>query len=262
MKEPRYRYFVQSGWQGRADTPLVIGAKFRKTLDALSGIDPTLANWKIIDAYDMSSFPLAAARHRIAAVIENNVVRDDYDQPSRVYGYHAHARAGRFKDPRSVGFTVDAGGKFAGRTFLEFGEYGVAPDLTIVTYQLFKAALLAINAVWLAPWACAQAFRMGVIKVPINFGGAEAVRLDRPQQVPGDTTFPDSVFHIPWFAYLSARLALGVELPPEILTERTPDGGLLMSASTERLDPTNPEHVRRARILAETLIARTGHSSS
>jgi len=35
-----------------------------------------------------------------------------------------------------------------------------------------------------------------------------------------------------------------------------------MSATTERLDPMNPEHVRRARILAETLIARTGYSSN
>jgi hypothetical protein len=35
-----------------------------------------------------------------------------------------------------------------------------------------------------------------------------------------------------------------------------------MTATTERLDPTNPEHVRRARILAETMIACTGYRSS
>jgi hypothetical protein len=32
-----------------------------------------------------------------------------------------------------------------------------------------------------------------------------------------------------------------------------------MSATTDRLDPTNPEHARRARILAETLIACSGY---
>jgi len=63
------------------------------------------------------------------------------------------------------------------------------------------------------------------------------------------------VFHIPWIAYLSLELAAGLKLAPQILTERTPDGGLLMSATTEPLDPTNPEHSRRARILAEALIA-------
>ncbi len=51
-------------------------------------------------------------------------------------------------------------------------------------------------------------------------------------------------------------------VPPEIVTERTPDGGLLMSAVEERLDPTNPEHLRRARILAETMVSRTGESFS
>jgi hypothetical protein len=35
-----------------------------------------------------------------------------------------------------------------------------------------------------------------------------------------------------------------------------------MTATGERLDPTNPDHVRRARILAETLIACTRETVS
>ena len=70
--------------------------------------------------------------------------------------------------------------------------------------------------------------------------------------------FPYSRFHIPWIAYLSAPLASGLQLPAEIATERTPDGGLLMTATKERLDQANPEHLRRARILAEIMIARAG----
>jgi len=71
--------------------------------------------------------------------------------------------------------------------------------------------------------------------------------------------FPYSVFHIPWFAYLSAPLGVGLNLPSEFRVEGTPDGGLLMTATEDRLDPTNPEHLRCARILAETMIARTGY---
>jgi hypothetical protein len=56
----------------------------------------------------------------------------------------------------------------------------------------------------------------------------------------------------------SAPLASGVELPPGTQTERSSDGGLPMIATEERLDPDLLEHARRARILAETLIARTG----
>jgi hypothetical protein len=49
--------------------------------------------------------------------------------------------------------------------------------------------------------------------------------------------------------------------PPDITTGRTPDGGLLMTVTEDRLDPTNPEHLRRASTLAETMIAQTGLSS-
>ena len=35
-----------------------------------------------------------------------------------------------------------------------------------------------------------------------------------------------------------------------------------MIATKERLDPTDPEHLRRARILAQTMIAHTGYRSS
>ena len=40
---------------------------------------------------------------------------------------------------------------------LSFGEYNLASDLSIVTYPLFKAAVLAISAAWDAQWAYAQA---------------------------------------------------------------------------------------------------------
>jgi hypothetical protein len=43
---------------------------------------------------------------------------------------------------------------------------------------------------------------------------------------------------------------------PEILTERTPEGELLMSATEDRLDPTVPDHWRRARMIAEIMVAR------
>ena len=130
---------------------------------------------------------------------------------------------------------------------LQFGDYDVPSDPAVVTYPLFKAALLAVNAIWLANWANAYAFKLHYDKAPL---------------IPGAPLFPYSLFHIPWLAYLSAPLAVDLGLPPEIVTERTPDGGLLMIATEERLDPTNFEHLRRARILAETLVARTDHFSS
>ena len=250
-----YHYFIRSGWEGRTETPAVIGTNFLKTLDTLSTIDPVFANWEVFDARNRSSLSLAAARSRIGSVIENNIVRGDSGQPLPAYGYRAAAMVGEFESPRSVTFQLHAGAQFEGDTFLEFAQYDVVPDLTIVTYPLFRAALLAINAIWRAPWACAQAFRSSVVAVPMDVEGLPGSKIVSLTQVPLDPTFPRTVFHIPWIAYLSAERAAGVKPTREIISERMPDGGLLITATADRLDPTDPEHVRRSRILVETLIA-------
>ena len=98
--------------------------------------------------------------------------------------------------------------------------------------------------------------------MPIAFArGVVATQIKGVTQVPLDPTYPYSIFHIPWIAYISAEYAAGITPPGDILTERTPDGGLLMSATTDRLDPMNPEHARRACILAEVMIDCFDHSS-
>jgi hypothetical protein len=228
--------------------PASIGAKLLNTLDALSRIDPIVfPNWEVMDFPARDSLPLAAARPRIATIIDNNVSRDDFGRPEPYGGYSAGAYTGHSLSPRRMSLRIRAGGKSAGETDLKAGEHDMFPDPAMMTYPVFKAALLAINAIWPPVWACAYAFRMDYDKVPL---------------IPGAALFPYSRFHIPWLAYLSAPFATGIELPPEIKTERTPDGGLLMSATEERLDPTDPEHLRRARILADTMIAGAGHRSS
>jgi hypothetical protein len=259
MKEPFYRFFIRSGWPELIEAPAAIGAKFLRTLDELSVADSIFATWKVFDARDVSSLPLTQARSRIAAIVENNVARDDVDKPSLVNGYRISALAGKFRDPRSVSFTVKAGGRYENYTKVEFGEYDVAPDLAIVAYPVFKAALLAVNAIWQAPWACAQAFRSGTVSVPAQLGGLPGFRIDSVPQVPSEPAFPCSIFHIPWIAYLSPELAVGLKVTSEILTEQTSDGGLLMSVTTERFDPANPVQLRRARILVEVMIERTGY---
>jgi hypothetical protein len=45
--------------------------------------------------------------------------------------------------------------------------------------------------------------------------------------------------------------------PPDVVTEHAPGGGLLLSATEDNFDLTNPEHLRRARLLAETMISHT-----
>jgi hypothetical protein len=263
MTQISYRYFVRGSWAGPTDEkPAVTGAKFLKALDSLSGIDTLMSGWQVMRNWKLTEderprfVPLDAARDCIAEIVEQGVSRDELDQRDPRYGYSVSAAAGA-RGPRRVTFTARTGQQFFD---LSFGEHYLASDLTIVTYPLFKAALLAISAAWDAQWSYAQAVRNEFVELPMDFGpGVPAFRIEAAPQVPLDPTFPRSIFHVPWIVYLSAKYAAGVALAREILTERTPEGGLLISATTDRLDPTNPEHARRARILAETLIACTGY---
>jgi Immunity protein 52 len=239
-----FDYALRSAWRDRVESLVTLGGKFVETLDALTRIDPVLfANWELFDLSAPSSCALAEVRSYIASLVEKNVALDDLGNALPDYGYSMVGLAGKFKDPRSAEFWARAEGKYERTIELKLAHWDVAPDPAIVTYSLFKAALLAINPVWLPSWACAYAFRVDYYKVPLFLGTA---------------LFPFSDFHIPWLAYLSAPLSAGLELHADILTERTPDGGLLMSATEERLDPTNPEHLARARVIAETMMACTG----
>ena len=206
----------------------------------MSGIDPLFSgwqvnrNWKIDEDEQPRLIPLDTARKRIAEIVETGVTYNDFNEPEPMYGYSVLGTAGA-RGPRRVAFSADTGGQFLE---LSFGEHNLASDLSIVTYPLFKAGLLAISEAWDARWAYAQAYRNEVVKVPVDFApGVPAFRIDTATQVPIDPAFPKSMFHVPWIIYLSAKYVAGVALAREILTERTPDGGLLMSATTDRLDP-------------------------
>ncbi|HZR62083.1 MAG TPA: hypothetical protein VFA80_14130 [Xanthobacteraceae bacterium] len=242
-----FKYSIRSAPAAQAETSNTLGTRFLNSLDTLNRIDPTLfTNWEIMDLPTSTSIPLAAARPRIGAIVEANITRDDHGKPSPHYGYSCVAFTDNAAKSRNVTLRIKAGGKDQGHISLETGSYRVAPDPSILTYPFFRAALLAINATWSPPWSCAQAFRVDYDEVPL---------------FPGAPLFPYSRYHIPWIAYLSSPLAVEVRLPREILCENTPSGDLLMTATEDRLDPTNPEHLRRARLLAETLIARTGYTS-
>ena len=244
MSELAFDYSIRSELPARPESPARLGSRLVSTLDALTQAGPTVfASWEVMDYPAMASTPLAEARDHIGAIIEKNVDRDDFGQSYPQFGYSAGALVITSDKSRRVSLRIKTGGINKGETSLQTGEWNVLPAAAIVTYPIFKSALLAINANWPPRWACAYAFRVGYYEEPLIAGAA---------------LFPYSLFHITWIGYLSASLVSGLKLPQEILAEHTPDGGLLMTATKDRIDPTNPEHLRRARILAEAMIERTG----
>jgi len=257
MNAVPFTFFIRTHPAWIEGSPHSIGDRFVRTLDALSESEPSIfTNWEITDRPTKSSVPLATARARIGTMVENNVARGELDEPDPDNGYHVWAFTRVDDRSREIHLWINAGGKHAGHVWLRTGVTNSPVDLSIVTFPTFKAALLALVANWALPWSSAHAFRSNVAMVPVH-GGA-GLKLESRPMLPQEPTFPRSPFEIPWIGYLSATLSAGLRLSPEIATERVLDGGLLMIATKDRLDPDNPEHLRRARIIAETMIACTG----
>jgi hypothetical protein len=233
------RFSIYNRLPLRRETPALIAAKFLESLDALSRIDPLFADWSVLDRPSWASLPLA--RTRIATIIENNFARDRDGQPWPELGYSAVGETNNAILSRIATLRVQAGGAMMDEVTLRVGDIVYPGDPLIAKYSgLFREAFLAISAIWHPAWATAAASWMDYSTKPI---------------VPGAPLFPQTFFHIPWIAYLSPSLAARFLLPPEINTKHMADGGLLLTATDEAFDPTSPEHLRRALILAEAMLA-------
>ena len=251
-------YSIRSSWGPRKESPQVIGQKFIRTLDELSagnrafrgwgvGGISTSNTWEAIEN-DTSILPLLEARQNMTKIVEGDVYRDyDTDVPDARCGYAPVA----FNDfekspdvtPDSLNFSVTAGAEFdrCNRAEMEAGTYRVMPSPSVSSYDIFHTALKVIASIWRPDWACARArgWNREAGPMPPAYGALYSQPL-----------------LVPWMAYLPGPLADDLQAPADIRVERLDDGGLIMIATTDRLDPTNADHMRRAKLLADVLTER------
>ena len=243
-----YLYDIQSAWWARPEPPEVIANKVLRTLEAFEQLDPSFRNWGTIDKNGPAGHGMSidTVRRDIGALIEANVVNSEWGEPQPNSGYEFWTGSGYFPyappDPRSLDFHLLAGAKSRNWYRFEIGSNVAPPDLNFVNSKIYRGALLALVSIWPAPWANAQCAIWG----------------ERPPTLPGEPPFPYSGYQMPWLSYLCAERAARVDVPPEVMTERTPDGGLLMISAEERFDPTNRDHMRRARLMAQIMIEHGG----
>jgi hypothetical protein len=125
------------------------------------------------------------------------------------------------------------------------GGEGRPPDLELVTYPLFMEMLKVLASTWPCPWVEAHAFAP-------NFPPLEPATF--PSTAP--RLPPRETYYFPWLLYLSAPFVRGLNPPRDLLCNLTPGGGVILNAVTDRLDPANPEHARRARLLGALVAER------
>jgi len=241
----QYNFGLRSAWSGAPESDVSVADRLIKTVDALSEAQACFRIWEIGDIKKKRMTSLAAARLRMTELVRAGVYRDDSGKTTDG-GYSVFALAGPPKDPgsRLFALTATAGSKWdLNKVELAAGYNSVEPDLSIVSYPIFRSALDIMISNWPCAWANVYAYRFGY---------------PEESSAPGVPPFQYSRFHMPWMSYLSPRLATGLTPPQRVDVEHLTNGGLIMIATKERLDPTDTLHMTRSRILSETMIDRLG----
>ena len=243
----RTTYTVGAMWLGGNLTPASIGERVLTSLRQFGPLSNAMDNWQLGEGGVPTRLSDAAAR--MAEVVEHNVTIGDDNRADPDDGYGiicvGSAVPSEFGRPDSINLRAHVGGRFWNRFEFVVGESDTPPDLSLVTYPIYRGVLEVLAANWPCPWALAYAY---VSKEPTYAPETQDqlyARLRRP-------------FEVAWVAYLSAPLVKDLVPPPEIAVECTPGGGMILSAVQERLDPANPEHIRRSELLEAIMNERVG----
>ncbi|HLG88465.1 MAG TPA: hypothetical protein VKZ79_14865 [Alphaproteobacteria bacterium] len=238
-----YHYSINAHWPIVPISPALLGAKFLNVLEAISDAVPGIGKWLFSKPpYEDEFLTIAEVRANVAEWVEANEAMTDF-VPDPEAGYTLIAANMNDFSPKNVGLVARIGGRFGHRITFRVGSVNEPSDLDTVTYALFREALLGIVTQLPPIWANARLYTPGYNDISL---------------APGIPPHPKSSYHRPWLSYLCAPLTKELIPPVGVPCEWTKDGGLLMIAAEERLDPTNPDHMRRSRAIAETMIARAG----
>jgi len=233
-------YGLFGRWREDSTDPATIGVRFLDTLDRLSSLGPAMNNWLLLDKATVTAVPVARVRPHMTQQVLNNVSRDDDGEPDPRDGYWLFARGGEveseFGTSRSINVDVQVGSQWTNQASFEVGDLSRPPDRDLVTYPIYRGALEVLASVWPLPWMQAYVFLPDLIP-----------RITEPMVTPPIP--PGTELHFPWMLYLSAPLAAALEPPADLICDLTPGGGVILSVVRDRLDPENPDHLRRSRLL-------------
>ncbi|MGO8846198.1 MAG: Imm52 family immunity protein [Methylocella sp.] len=232
MVNPQYK--IAAYWGPRADTPEALAFRLLDLLNQLKTIDPVFANWYLftseteVEPFDMNPASLTKT-------IAQAIWYDDDGHAEWYYGYHYGAFSYNTFEPNARGFKVSfqANNLLPGPYFMNhvvLGTcYGIAPEDSVVTFRLFRAALLAIVEAWEPTWCIAY---------PVTIS---------------DFWQKSAHLRLAWLNYVSPRFASLITPPPSAIHERTAQGGLLLSATQETFRVDNPAHLAVAQDILKAL---------
>jgi hypothetical protein len=236
MPSPFWGYEIMAYWGPRCETPAECGERYWRMLSSLARVNPAFSGWKFAGRKCFWPMP-GGPGEELARLIADCVARGDDGKPEPVYGYRFGAGT-RTREKSSLTLNVHAACYSPTLSSLTNTVNLLTRPLNeenarLITLPVFRPALLAIAEAWDATW-CA-AYPWDIIDL-------------WPKPGPGQPHF-----RMAWITYLSARFAPLVTPPRSAISERLPDGALLMIATEERFDIANPAHLAVARDIEAAL---------
>jgi immunity protein 52 of polymorphic toxin system len=242
MSKDEFR--IGGNWSWRQETASELGERFLHTLDRLTTISSHFSSWQLADLdFDidelrhsddpkLNMFRLEDVRNRFTAIVERGVATSDDGEAEPVYGYSIMAyNYDHVPNPFSVGLSARGGGEPSAGSYVSFStDSDGIPDPSIVSYPVFKSALLALVSIW-------------------ELASARAAGGDLSEH----REYPPLRYDLNWMTYLSAPLAAQITPPPGVICEQIKGGGLLLIATEESFDASNPSHLGAARKIRDAL---------
>jgi hypothetical protein len=224
-------FYLRCAWERRAETTDSLASRFLRTIDSFRRIDPVFDLW---ECGRKRTKKLESNRNCFAEEIAEGISRDDWGEPDPVYGYRFSAWTRDVPKDCMFVFRCHGGATvaslFPNDAILEtYSPKESGPNPHVVSYKVFRTALLALVEAWEPVKAGAYSRKL----IQMNDEG--------------------SYFPRPWIQYLCPWLAQKIAPPATALVERLPDGGLLMSAATETFDVNNPQHMAVASDIAAAM---------
>jgi hypothetical protein len=223
------QYEIMAFWGPREEAPEAIADRYIWMVETLARIDPVFTPWFFVGI--RKTLPFDQARAKLPALIAEYVGRDWV--PAQ--GHRFAGKNSRKFTPRSIGIMGRAGNRLPeiGYSYntvnLETAPSYICPtDASIVTYDLFRAAMVAIIQAWDVEWCMAY---------PTDL-------MDFWPRVTEDKRL-----RLAWMTYISPYFASLIPPPQGIESQIGTRGGVLMVATRERFDVANPEHMEAARAI-------------
>lgn len=220
------QFSIYAKWPARREGPKEVADRLRGFLDQIAYLDDSLSHWSI----GKKRFLYNAVRYDLAALIERNVNHDELGAVQRDAGYAIIG--GSQNDRQRFVLMGDVGGiyRYPQWNWLWFHTASGRPaNPEVATYTLMRAVVLAMIAYWQPLFALC----------------------DSSELAPDQDRF--GWFREGWMSYVPPQHIDRVDLVGVPFSERTPDGGLLLSATNQAFRADVSAHVDGARRISQAL---------